>query len=214
MIVVLNPNSSPAVSAAIERACSAAPMPPGSWRVDQLDAAPAAIESDEDVAAAGRLVAQYAAAHRPETLVVACHSDPGLDDAREVLGPGAALGIGETSMLVAAARAARFGVVSLTDGAVERKWAMLARLRVSERCAAVVATGTRVLDGVDDGHDEAPYVRAAEQARAAGAGAVVLGCAGMADVARSVQRAVGVPVVEPVAATLMVAGIGRGEAAL
>ncbi|WP_150460859.1 aspartate/glutamate racemase family protein [Nesterenkonia ebinurensis] len=202
MITVLNPNSSPAVTAAIESSVQDAALGVD-FRVTQLDEAPIAIESAEDVQRTAPLVAQFAAALHPGArLVVACHADPGLALARKRASAGVRItGIGESSMLAACAVADRFGVVSLMEDSVQRKWEMVTRLGLADRCAAIEASGTSVLHGVDPQRDSAPYLTAAERCVQQGADAVVLGCAGMAGgLAQELEAALGVPVIEPVSA--------------
>lgn len=205
MIEILNPNSSASVTEAIAEACRASALPHDLWTVGQIDAAPPAIESDADVVRATELVAEHVRGSGAGCVVVACHSDPGVREARAALPHRDVLGIGETSMLVAASLAERFGVISLYGPAIPRKRRMVERLGLGSRCASVVATGTGVLDGVEDGLDAGPYLRAAEQAVADGAGALVLGCAGMVRLPALIEDHVRVPVVEPVVATLAVA---------
>lgn len=205
MIEILNPNSSTSVTAGIAEACRASALPQEHWTVSQIDAAPPAIESDDDVVRATALVTEHVRASDARCTVVACHSDPGVREARAALPGRDILGIGETSMLVAASLAERFGVISLYGPAIPRKRRMVERLGLGSRCAAVVATGTGVLDGVAEGLDLGPYLRAAEQAIAEGAGVLVLGCAGMVRLPALIEEHVRVPVVEPVVATLAVA---------
>lgn len=204
MIEIVNPNSSASVTSAIAEACSASALPPGLWTVGQIDAAPPAIESDDDVVRATELVTEHVRASNAGCVVVACHSDPGVREARAALPGRDILGIGETSMLVAASLGERFGVISLFGPAIPRKRRMVERLGLASRCASVVATGTGVLDGVGD-PDLGPYLGAAERAVAEGADVLVLGCAGMVRLPALIEEHVRVPVVEPVVATLAVA---------
>jgi allantoin racemase len=64
----------------------------------------------------------------------------------------------------------------------------------------VIGTGLGVLDLGDGARTESAFRAAAERAREAGAEALVLGCAGMTGLQRTVTRKPGLPVVDGVGA--------------
>lgn len=204
-VLVLNPNSSAAVTEAVAAATDALTVPGVRFAVEQLDDGPPVIESDADLAAATRLVPERLRA-RSATIaaaVVACHGDPGVTESRTTGVP--VLGIGETSFLAACALAGRFGLITLGPGIVARKRHQIDRCGLTSRCAAVEPTGTGVLHGTTGSPDTAPYLTAAERAIAAGAGALVLGCAGMVTLRDALQADLPVPVIEPVTVTCRLA---------
>ena len=211
MIEVLNPNSSAKMTEAIAESCRSTGIAPERWRVDRLCAAPSSIETGDDVELARRLVKRRGSA--ASALIIACHADPGVADARTA--HPLVLGIGETSMRAAASAFSSFGVMTVSDAAAERKRAALSAYGLLEKCAALEATGRSPLDGLRPDADPRPYLDAAARIVRAGAGGIVLGCAGMAPLRELISRSVGVPVIDPVAVTLDLASrlVGRDEGA-
>lgn len=201
LVAVVNPNSDPRMTVAITAAAQGA-IPGVPMEVRQLEDGPPVIETDEQLEHARRLLTQAAAELTCRVLVVACHGDPGVREARR---PGLqVLGMGEVSMLVAAATADRFSVLSLTEPTAGRKWRQLRSYGLADRCVSVEPTGpaealTR------DTVDLSPYVQAVERAVRSGAEAIVLGCAGMAPLVEQLRARTDVPVIEPVSATCHVA---------
>ena len=211
-IEVLNPNSSEEVTALI--AGAAAALENGAdITCTTLHDAPIGIESDADVARVAPMVVARAAGTSAAGLVVACFSDPGVATAR----PRASIpviGIAEAAYREAAGRADRFGVVSLGPASVARHAAHLSALGLRDRLAGDRAVGMTVADG----HAPGALDRITPVARALidrdGAGAVILGCAGMAALRGPLQDRLGVPVIEPVQAGIRaaVAALREGRA--
>jgi allantoin racemase len=205
-VLVLNPNSSPEVTEAIRRAADWVRLPGIVFATEQLDDGPTTIESDDEHRQATRAVVEAirerSAGH--DGVIIACHGDPGLSEARRLL-EVPVLGIGETSMLAAAAAAPSFGLLTLGPAVVPRKLRQLQAIGLQARCAAVEPTGTGVLHAIGESADPEPYRVAARAAIAKGAGALVLGCAGMVPVREWLSAEVPVPVVEPVVATCLAA---------
>jgi len=202
-ILVLNPNSSAAVTASMEEALAplrAALAPQILCRT--LAEGPPAIESDDDVRAVAPLVAARVAMEPAEAHVVACFSDPGVAEARARSG-GPVIGIAEAGYLAALGLGARFGVISILAGSIPRHAAHVARLGLSARLAGdrAIGFGVAALSG--------PEARAAILATATrlrdedGADALVLGCAGMGGHRPALEDALGLPVVDPVQAAVV-----------
>lgn len=76
---------------------------------------------------------------------------------------------------------------------------------MGRNCAAVVGTGLGVLDLSDTDRTEAAFLAAAERVREAGAEVLVLGCAGMTGLQRTVGEKLGLPVVDGVGAAVKLA---------
>jgi allantoin racemase len=200
-LLVLNPNSSLAVTEAIARV-AAATLPAGSFAVDQIDAGPAVIEDEETALRAAELVCEQVRSRQLEydSFLVACHGDPGVAKAARITSKSVC-GIGAASFRDAAARGGGFGVITLGPQLVERKWRQVAGCGLTSHCVAVEPTHTGVLDYVTAQRPTlAPYLDAGRRAIARGASVLVLGCAGMAPAARALERELGVAVVEPVEA--------------
>jgi allantoin racemase len=167
---------------------------------------PASIEShyDEALAVPG-LLEQIAAGEADGAAgsVIACFGDPGLDAAREVAA-GPVVGIAEAGMRAATYLGRSFGVVTTLQRTTGRAWDLAGRYGVREQCRTVRAVEIPVL-ALE--HEPAARSRIAAECedvvRSDGCDAIVLGCAGMADLAAELTARVGVPVVDGVAAAVV-----------
>ena len=143
--------------------------------------------------------------------MIACFGDPGLDAARE-LADGPVVGIAEAAMHAASFLGRGFSVVTTLGRTAGRAWDLAERYGMTRFCRGVRACEIPVL-ALEDPASDAFAAIVAESRRAVaddGAEAIVLGCAGMADLAPRMTAAVGVPVVDGVAAaTKTVEGAGR-----
>jgi len=133
--------------------------------------------------------------------VIACFGDPGIWAARE-LARGPVIGIAEASFHAASIVATRFSVVTTLPRTCIIARHLLQTLGFGERCARVRATELEVLALEATG--DAARLRIRDECERAleedEIGALVLGCAGMADLAHGLQAELGVPVIEGVAA--------------
>ncbi|MFJ3659897.1 aspartate/glutamate racemase family protein [Streptomyces sp. NPDC090119] len=100
----------------------------------------------------------------------------------------------------------RYGVVTTLDRSRGQIEDSLETAGVARNCAAVVGTGLGVLDlAADPARTESAFLSAAERAHAAGAEVLVLGCAGMTGLQRTLSEQLGLPVVDGVAAAVKLA---------
>lgn len=208
-IRVVNPNTSAAMTAAIG-AAAAAVAAPGTVveAVHPSFGAPSIEGHHDDVWAAAGVTEQVRAgeAAGADAHVIACFGDPGLHAARE-LARGPVIGIAEAAFHAASLLATGFSVVTtLTRTCVIAEHLVL-QYGFERRCRGIHGTDIAVLE-LDDPASRA-YERILGCARQAlerdGSGAVVLGCAGMADLCRRLQQALGVPVVDGVGAAVKLA---------
>ncbi|QIS21463.1 aspartate/glutamate racemase family protein [Nocardia terpenica] len=221
-IRVINPNTTAAMTAVIGQCARAVAAPGTVVEAVTSPMGPASIEShyDEALAVPG-LLAEIARgeAEGVDGYVIACFGDPGLSAARE-LARGPVLGIAEAAMRTATHLGRGFSVVTTLARTVGQAVDLTERYGVQRFCRGVHATDIPVL-GLED-----PKVRGviADACRAAVAAddsdAVVLGCAGMADLCHELSDEIGVPVIDGVAAatvtvqSLVTLGLrksGRGE---
>lgn len=212
-IAVINPNTTHAMTDAIGRAAAAVAAPTTIIEAVNPTMGPSSIEShyDEALSVPG-LLAEIAAgeARGVDGYVVACFGDPGIDAARE-LARGPVLGIAEAAMRAASQLAPGFGVVTTLGRTRGRAWELAARYGPREVCRCVRACEVPVLDLETDPAAEAAILRECQAAvELDGAESIVLGCAGMADLPRRLCAALGVPVIDGVAAaTVAVEGLVR-----
>lgn len=208
-IHVINPNSTVSMTAQIGRAARRAAQPGTEIDLVTGTGAPASIEGyhDEALSVPGLLAAIRAAEGRgAQAHVIACFDDPGLDAAREVaMAP--VIGICQAAMQVATMLSARFSVVTTLPRSVPIIEDLADRYGMGRRCRRVRAIDLPVL-ALDEDPDCARELIAAE-IRAAqaidGAEAIVLGCAGMAELCEQLTEETGVLVVDGVTAAVTLA---------
>ena len=138
-----------------------------------------------------------------DAVVIACFDDTGLDAARAACDVPV-VGIGEAAFHAASFLCCRFSVVTTLGRSVPGIEANLQRYGLASRCARVRASEVPVLD-LERG-DPAVVEQVADQIAAAmlevGAEAIVLGCAGMTELAASLARRFGIPVIDGVASAV------------
>ena len=202
-IVVINPNSNRAVTAAIDAALG--PFRLGGGPVIEcltLDEGPFGVESQLDsdsvILPMVRLMQTRTDA---AAFVIACYSDPGLEAARSCL-PQPVFGIQEAGVLAALARADRFGVIALSEAAAARHRRSLARMQLLDRLAAELPVAMSVDDSARGAQAFARLRQVGAALKGQGAGALVLGCAGMAVHRAGLQAELAVPVIDPTQAAV------------
>ncbi|SMH38108.1 aspartate/glutamate racemase family protein [Azospirillum agricola] len=216
-ILVVNPNTTASMTARIGAAARAAAFPGTDILAVNPAMGPASIEGyyDEALAVPGLLEEILRHQGGPNGIdgagidgagidgtVIACFDDVGLDAARSVaIGP--VVGICEAAMQTAGLLGGRFAVVTTLHRSVPALERLAERYGVAGRCR-IRAAGVPVLALEDPGSGAVERVRA-EIRRAVdedGAESIVLGCAGMADLARALGQETGVPVVDGVSAAV------------
>jgi len=157
---------------------------------------------DEAFAVPG-LLAEIAKARDIHAVIIACFDDTGLDAAR-CLTEVPVVGIGEAAFHMASLIAGKFGVVTTLSRSVPAIEHNLAKYGLASRCVRVRASEVPVLDLEKPGSDARSKISAEiERAKVEDrAEAVVLGCAGMADLAGSLGREHGLPVLDGVVAAV------------
>jgi Asp/Glu/hydantoin racemase len=140
--------------------------------------------------------------------VIACFSDPGLHACREAT-RRPVLGIAECGLLTALTQGERFGIIAILGGSVPRHLRYVRQMGLAARFAGDLPLGLGV---VELQNRERTFERLIAVGRALhdrhGADVLVLGCAGMADYRRDLERALDVPVVDPTQAAVTIA-LGR-----
>ena len=210
-ILVINPNSTEAVTRGIDEAVEPLRMPGGpAIECVTLKEGPPGIETqqhvDSVVAPLLKVVRQkdgeYAA------FVIACYSDPGLHSVREAT-KKPVLGISECGILTALTLGHRFGVIAILKQSIPRHLRYVGALGVTERLAGELPVGIPVVELSDEKKTFGRMVEVGRELRERhGADVVVMGCAGMARYRKPLQDEIGIPVVEPTQAAVAMA-IGR-----
>lgn len=217
-ILVVNPNTTASMTAKIGAAARAAASPGTGIIAVSPAMGPVSIEGyyDEAFALPGLLEEiRKGEAAGMDGHVVACFDDPGIDAARSIA-RGPVIGIAEAAMHVATLIANNFTIVSTLARSAPALEHLVHKYGYSHKCRRVRAADVPVL-ALEDPRSGAVDRLRAEIARAIAEDrceAVILGCAGMADLNRALAAEFGLPVIDGVAAAVRlveaVAGLGLG----
>ena len=205
-ILVVNPNTTASMTDKIRKtALTVASEGTEIVALNPVDG-PVSIEGhyDEAYCVPGLLeAAQKGYAAGADALVIACFDDPGLEACRECL-PIPVVGICEAAMAAASMVGHGFSVVTTLTRAVPIIEALALKYGFERQCRRVRAAAIPVLALEEDGNAAAEKVRAEVLAAIEEdqAEAVLLGCAGMTDLAATLTAETGVPVIDGVAAAV------------
>jgi allantoin racemase len=210
-IIVINPNSTEAVTAAMDDGLGPLRIE-GEPAIECLTLAegPPGIESQSD---ADGVIAPLCRTIRARdndasAFVVACFSDPGLYSAREATRKPV-LGIAECGILTALTLGQRFGVIAILEKSVPRHLRYIGALGLTARLAGDLPIGLGVTELAREDVTLKRMIETGLRLRdEKGADVIVMGCAGMARYRGRLQSALGIPVVEPAQAAVAMA-IGR-----
>lgn len=205
-ILVINPNSNETVTEGLRQALAVFARP-GSPEIfcETLADGPFGIETQEHVEAVALPLRRRIEAAEADAFVIACYSDPGLHVCREGTAKPV-FGIAECGVLTALARGDRFGVIAIKSRSIPRHIRYLRQMGLMERLAGERALEMSVAESASG---EGTLARMIEKGRELrdldGAGVVVMGCAGMARHRAPLERALGVPVIDPTQAAVAMA---------
>jgi Asp/Glu/hydantoin racemase len=199
-ILVINPNSTEAVTKGIDEAMAPLRMAGGpEIECMTLKEGPPGIETQQHVdSVIGPMIKlvrerqdDYAA------FVIACYSDPGLFSVREAT-TKPVLGISECGVFTALTLGQKFGVIAILQKSIPRHLRYLGAMGVMDRLAAELPVGLGVTELSDEKKTFGRMVDVGKALRDThGANVIVMGCAGMARYRKPLQDEVGIPVVEP-----------------
>lgn len=204
-VLIINPNSSLPCSDGIDAAVAPFRVDGGA-AIDVATCAdgPPAIYSWRDWHAAVEPVCLMVEREVADVYVIACASDPGIDAVRETT-RRPVLGVFRSAVAAATEQAERFGVIALVDASIARHALALHAIGAEQRLAAEIAMNVTIETLLDPVAARARLIETAKALVAAGAGAVILGCTGMAGHRDAIEKAIGVPVIEPCQAAAVLA---------
>jgi allantoin racemase len=210
-ILVINPNSTEAITRGIDEACAPLRMPGGPG-IDcvTLKEGPPGIETQQHVDGVVAPLLQLVREKEKDyaAFVIACYSDPGLHSLREAT-KKPVLGISECGILTALTLGQKFGVIAILKQSIPRHLRYVGALGLTERLAGELPVGLGVTELSDEKKTFGRMVEAGKALRDQhGANVIVMGCAGMARYRKPLQDEIGIPVVEPTQAAVAMA-IGR-----
>ena len=171
---------------------------------------PPGIQSQRDVDGIVGPLLKKAASLESEAaaFVVACFSDPGMHALREQ-SARPVLGIAECGVLTALTLGQRFGVIAILPTSIPRHLRYFGAMGVLDRFAADLSIGLGVSELSDEQRTLGRMIDAGRTLRDThGADVLVMGCAGMARFRETLERELGIPVVEPTQAAVTMA-VGR-----
>jgi allantoin racemase len=214
-IYVINPNSTREVTAGIDLAMAPLRSADGpKIECRTLETGPPGIQTQFDVESVTLPLVQLARSLQPTAaaVVIACFSDPGLFAVREALAQPVAipvLGISECGVLTALTMGQRFGVIAILETSIPRHLRTYGAMGALDRFAGELAIGLQVTELGNYDATLARMIATGQRLRAEkGADVIVMGCAGMARYQKPLQDALGIPVIEPSQAAVVMA-IGR-----
>jgi len=206
-LLVVNPNTTRSMTDKIEAAARAVALPSTEVIAVNPESGPPSIEGyyDEAFAVPG-LIAEMQKAGAVDATIIACFDDTGLDAARS-FSPAPVIGIGEAAFHLASLIAGKFSTITTLSRSIPAIEHNLVRYGLSARCVRVRAADVAVLElEVPGSPARARISREIDRAiQEDNADAIVLGCAGMTDLADALSREHGLPVVDGVAAAVKLA---------
>ena len=212
-ILIINPNTSSNMTKLIGHAARACARQPDGIRALNSDSGPEAIQGPEDGERAlpGLFEVFDREVIRGQTcdaVIIACFDDTGLWALRE-RSPVPVIGIGEAGYQVAMLLGERFSVVTTLPVSVPVLEKNIADYGFASRCAGVRASRVPVLEADDDGSFERISAEVGAAFDQDDVQSVVLGCAGMANLAERLTMTFRRPVIDGV-----VAAVGVSETVL
>src|ERR1700689_695532 len=206
-ILVINPNSNVTVTRGLEEALKPLDFGDGPEIVcTTLAGGPYGIESKADVdSVAMPLRRLIESDNSASAFVIACYSYPGLHVCREGT-DRPVFGIAECGVMAAMTRAETFGVIAIAQRSIRRHIRYLRQMGLMDRLAGERPLNMSVAETASG---EGTLAKMIEVGRALkeqdGAGAIVMGCAGMARHRRPLEQALGIPVIDPTQAAVTMA---------
>ena len=208
-LLLINPNTTASMTAKAAAAARKVARPDTEVIATNSRSGPPSIEGFYDVAVCLPGLLDEARRHKDvDAIVIACFDDTGLDAVR-CLVDVPVIGIGEAGYHAAAMLAHRFSVVTTLSRSVAGIIDNLKRYGLDAKCASVRATDIPVLK-LEEGDPACVAEIRAEIAAAIEndkAEAIVLGCAGMADLMRELSDEFSIPVIDGVACAVGMAEV-------
>jgi Asp/Glu/hydantoin racemase len=205
-ITVINPNSNRVVTAGLADALKPLMFADGPEIVcETLAEGPFGIESQADADSVTMPLRRLVEGDNVSSaFVIACYSDPGLHVCREATARPV-LGIAECGVLTALTRAETFGVIAIAQRSIRRHVRYLRQMGLTDRLAAERPLDMSVAETASGGTLSKMIMVGRALKEDDGAGAIVMGCAGMARHRKALEDALGIPVIDPTQAAVTMA---------
>jgi allantoin racemase len=199
-IIVINPNSTVAVTEAMDKALDPLRLP-GGPKIESLTNpdGPPGIECQAHVDDVSLHIRNIIRARDADAaaFVIACYSDPGMYAARESTSKPV-FGIAESGMLTAMSLGSAFGIIAILNRSVPRHIRYIRSLGLEGRLAGDRALELPVVELSNESKTYERMVRVGTELRDLdGADVLVMGCAGMSRYRARLEDQLGIPVVDP-----------------
>ena len=198
-LLIINPNTSEAMTEDIRRTILMVKNKEIDIEVIHSDFGAESLESFYDYTLASFGMIRCLKKHvKDDGILIACFGDPGLY-AIEEISDCPVVGIAEASMGIANLLGAKFSILAASEKASPMMDYLVAGYGMQARSAGTVAINMSVLD-VEQNKEEAieKLVNAGRIAKNRGAEVLILGCAGMTGISESVEKRLGIRVLDPV----------------
>jgi Asp/Glu/hydantoin racemase len=206
VIRVINPNSNDSVTAGISEALEPLRLADGP-RLEciTLSDGPFGVESQADVSMVEPLIVDYIKADaEAAAFIIACYSDPGLALCREAT-DRPVYGIAECAMATALSRGQSFGVIAILSQSIPRHIRHMRERLLHNHCAGERALELTVAEVENSSDTYEKMLEVGTKLRDKdGAEVIIMGCAGMAKYRDTLEKSLGVPVIDP---TIAAAGM-------
>ena len=199
-LLIVNPNTSESMTEDIRSTILMVKNPEMEIEVINSDFGAESLESfyDYTIASFGMIRCLKKHAKDYDGILIACFGDPGLYAIKEIY-DCPVVGIAEASISIANLLGAKFSILAASEKAGPMMDYLVAGYGMQDRSAGAIAINTSVLD-VERNKEEAigKLVDAGRIAKERGAEVFILGCAGMTGVSETVEKKLGIRVLDPV----------------
>jgi len=199
-LLIINPNTSEAMTEDIRRTILMVKNKEIDIEVIHSDFGAESLESfyDYTIASFGMIRCLKKHAKDYDGILIACFGDPGLYAIKEIY-DCPVVGIAEASISIANLLGTKFSILAASEKAGPMMDYLVAGYGMQDRSAGAIAINMSVLD-VERNKEEAigKLVDAGRIAKERGAEVFILGCAGMTGVSETVEKKLGIRVLDPV----------------
>ena len=206
-LLVVNPNSTAAMTERIDRAAKRVARPGTRIVTVGSSSGPPSIQGFYDGAIClSGLLQQVELQNHVDGVVIACFDDTGLDAARCMV-DAPVVGIGQSAYSVASMLSNKFTVVTTLSRSVPVLESNLQRYGLASRCASVRAADIPVLELEDMTAETMHSIRRVVEVaiKEDKSDAIILGCAGMTDLVEQLSSEFGLPIIDGVSCAVALA---------
>ncbi len=206
-ILVINPNSNAVVTQGLVEALKPLNFETGpEIACHTLAEGPYGVESQADADSVVMPLRKLVESDdRSDAFIIACYSDPGIHVCREGTSRPV-FGIAECGVLTALARAETFGVIAIAQRSIRRHMRYLRQMGLMDRLSGERPLNMSVAETASGEGTLAKMIEVGKALKEEdGAGAIVMGCAGMARHRKPLEDALGIPVIDPTQAAVAMA---------